>query len=103
MEKTIERIVDYARKVADPESIYLFESMAQGSNNEYSDLDLLIVLAEKKPTKQIIELVKNFAAAFCLKADILVFSNNEIQTLAKSPGSFVATVLKTAKIVYKNG
>lgn len=101
MEKTISRIVEYAGKIADPISIHVFGSMATGSYNQYSDLDLLIVTEHEAPSKQICELVKVYAAQFCLSVDVLVYSTDRLNAAAEQPHSFIASIIKTAKKVYE--
>lgn len=101
MEKTISRIVEYAGKIADPISIYVFGSMASGSHNEYSDLDLLIITEQEAPSKQISELVRSYAAQYCLAVDVLVYSSHRLEEAIRQPYSFIQSILKTAKKVYK--
>ena len=101
MEKTISRIVEYAGKIADPISIHIFGSMASGSSNEYSDLDLLIITEQETSTKQISELVRSYAAQYCLAVDVLVYSSERFREAMKKPNGFVKTIFENAKIVYK--
>jgi hypothetical protein len=41
MENTINRIVEYASKISDPLAIFLFGSMADATQNVYSDIKTL--------------------------------------------------------------
>jgi predicted nucleotidyltransferase len=101
MEKTISCIVEYAGKIADPISIYIFGSMASGSNDEFSDLDMLIITEQETPSKQISELIRTYAAQYCLAVDVLVYSSERFREAMNKPNGFVPTIFKNAKNVYK--
>ncbi len=102
MKKTIERIVSYAVQVAEPEKIFLFGSMANGANNIHSDLDLLLVTDKDfLLKKQISEQIKQYAQELMLAADVLIYSETELESAAQEKHSFLAGVLKTGKIIYQ--
>jgi predicted nucleotidyltransferase len=102
MKKTIERIVARAVRVSEPEEVILFGSMASGTNNVYSDLDLLLVVDGDFSRRQIIEQVKQYARELAVNADVLVYSKSEVEKAAREqPNSFLASVLKSGKITYK--
>lgn len=103
MEKTIKRIVDYSVKIAEPERIYIFGSMAKESHNVHSDLDLLIVVNQDTNKKQIIEHIKNFAHEISIKTDVMIYTEDKLNKLNMEPHSFISGVLKDAKIIYKKG
>jgi len=101
MKKVIERIVGYAARVSEPEEIIVFGSMANGTHNVYSDLDLLLVMDRDFSRKQIAEQVKQFAHELAITADVLVYSKQEIEQASRQPYSFLASVLKSGRIAYK--
>ena len=101
MEKTICHIIDYARAIANPLAIHVFGSMAMGCRNEYSDLDMLIVTEEAIPAGEVRDLVSAYAAQFCLATDVLVYSSGQVYRAMQQPNSFLASILKTSKIVYE--
>ena len=43
LEQTIKKIIDYIVHVTEPKEIILFGSMADGTANVYSDIDVLII------------------------------------------------------------
>lgn len=102
MEKTINRIVKYAVRVAEPDKIFIFGSMANATNNTHSDLDLLLV-ADKDflLKKQITEQIKQFAQELALDADVLICSKSEMENAAQVQHSFLAGVLKSGKVIYQ--
>lgn len=103
MKKAIERIVAHAVRVSEPEEVILFGSMANGTNNVYSDLDLLLVLPADADfsRRQIIEQVTQYARELAVKADVLVYSKREVEKASEQPNSFLSSILKTGRITYK--
>jgi len=101
MKKTLDKIIDYAVKIADPEMIILFGSMSTGTANTFSDVDLLIVSEGLEMKHNIVDLVMNFAKEFSLRADILVCSKSELEVLTDKQNSFVKAIIKSGKICYK--
>ena len=97
----IARIVDYAARISDPEEIILFGSMANGTCNVHSDLDLLIVVKETAGRSQIAGLVKRYAYELSLAADVLVYTRQEFSERGAQPDSFLASVMVDGKTVYR--
>lgn len=102
MKKTIERIVKYASQISEPDQIILFGSFANNTNNVHSDLDLLVISDDITSKKQTAEKIKQYAQEFAIAADVLIFTKDQIKRESEQPFSFIATVLKSGKIVYQN-
>ena len=102
MKKTIERIVKYASRISEPEQIILFGSLANNTNNVHSDLDLLVISDDITSKKQIAEKIKQYAREFAISADVLVYSKDQIKSESEQPFSFIASILKSGRIVYQN-
>ena len=100
MQKTLNKIIDYAAAVSDADSIVLFGSMANGTDNIYSDIDLLIITGNAVMKRDIIALIKNFSAELSLKADVLVYSKLEIEKESETPYSFIRGILNSGRVVY---
>ena len=101
LQNTVEKIINYAAYVAEPEKIILFGSMATGKENVYSDVDLLIISAGVIGKKEIVETIKNYASQCSLKTDVLIYSVSEVQRQLNVSNSFIGAVYKFGKIVYK--
>ena len=97
----IGRIVDYAARISDPEEIILFGSMANGTHNVHSDLDLLIVVKETAGKSQLATLVKSYAYELSIAADVLVYTRQEVSERGARPDSFLAGVIASGKTVYR--
>jgi len=101
MKRTLEKIVDYAIKITEPEEIILFGSTANGTANVFSDVDLLIISDNPLIKKDAVVRIRNFSESYCLKADVLIYTKAELKTELNTPFSFVSAIVKTGKIIYK--
>jgi uncharacterized protein len=97
----IGRIVDYAARISDPEEIILFGSMANGTHNVHSDLDLLIIVNETAGRSQLAGLVERYAHELSLAADVLVRTRQEVSESCAQPDSFLGSVIASGKTVYR--
>lgn len=101
MQKTINKIIAHAVEVVQPEKIILFGSVAGGNGDVYSDIDLLIVTDNTTSKNFFMQQIKNFAREFSLSADVLVYSESELEKASLNATSFLSGVIKHGKIVYK--
>lgn len=103
MKKTIEKIVNYAAILADPDEIILFGSMAGVSANEFSDIDLLIICKSLGGKTDVRAKLFSFAHEISLKIDIVLYEKPQLEAELLKPNSFIAAVYNAGKIVYKKG
>lgn len=101
LKNTIEKIINYAAYVTEPQKIIIFGSMAIDTANVFSDLDLLIISDNSINRKEACVRIKSYASQFCLKTDVLIYSEQELENAHKSPNSFLEAVYKSGKIVFK--
>lgn len=101
MKKTLEKIINYAALIAEPEKIILFGSMINGNANVHSDVDLLIISESNINKKEAATKIRNHANQYSLKTDILIYSLSELEKELNFPNSFIAAIHKSGKIVYK--
>ena len=96
LDRVTRRIVDEAR----PERVILFGSTARGDGDEDSDLDLLVVL--KQVGSRHAEIVKLYEALRDLRvpADILVYSEQEIEEWGHLAGSTMYEALVEGEVLY---
>ena len=96
LDRVTRRIVDAAR----PERVILFGSSARGDGGEDSDVDLLVVL--KHVGSRHAEIVKLYEALGDLRvpADILVYSEQEIEEWGHLAGSTMYEALVESKVLY---
>ena len=101
MEKALARIVNYAIRVSDPDRIILFGSFARGTNNLYSDVDLLIVSPVTYRRAELEMQISSYARETALEADILIRTPTEIQAAALNRSSFLASITLAGTVVYE--
>lgn len=101
MERTLKKIVNYSVAVAAPEKIILFGSMATGKQNVYSDIDLLLISNVIYEKRKAACQIANFIGELALKADVLIRSEAEIEKAFLTPYSFLSSIVKEGKIIYR--
>ena len=101
MKRTIEKIIDYARLVADPDKIFLFGSVANGKTTVYSDVDLLLIVDSLQGEANTREKITNFARENSLKIDVLIRTHVQIDEESLQSNSFVKSILQHGKKMYE--
>ena len=96
---TTEEISDISELIVNnykPDKVILFGSYAQGTAEERSDLDLLIISDREKGLpryKRGLKLRIKLAKYPFIKKDIIIYTHEELAKWAKVPNSFVNRVL----------
>ncbi|WP_308993435.1 nucleotidyltransferase domain-containing protein [Mariniflexile litorale] len=98
--KTLNRIINYIKIVADPESIILFGSFAKGNNNLHSDIDLLLIMEDVYFKNILVNQISHFISELSLRSDVLIHSKKEIEIANKDSFSFLGSIIKEGKIIY---
>ena len=101
MKRALERIISYAVELARPEKIILFGSLTDGTDNLYSDVDLLVVTESSYLSKELELRISSFAKEHALEADVLVRTPSQLAQAALNPLSFLATAVNHGQIVYE--
>ncbi|HEY2714687.1 MAG TPA: nucleotidyltransferase domain-containing protein [Solirubrobacterales bacterium] len=99
-ERDFERIVATILAGEIPEEIYVFGSYGKGVATEGSDVDLLIVAPSPLPRPHRGKRVAAALASFPGRFDVLCFTREELEEETREPGSFMATVMSTARRLY---
>lgn len=98
LELVLARIKLYA-----PERVILFGSWATGEQDEYSDLDLVVIKnTEKRFLERLIE-VSEVIGSDIDKVDVFVYTPEEWLRMIEWGSSFAAEVLSKGRIVYEKG
>ncbi|MFH1829948.1 MAG: nucleotidyltransferase domain-containing protein [Pseudomonadota bacterium] len=100
LEQELKRIVEVILKNYQPQKVILFGSLAIGEVQEWSDIDLMVVMETDKPFMQRIkEMVE------CIKpnvgTDILVYTPKEFEELCKSRRFFQDEIDEKGRTVYE--
>ena len=100
-DKDLRKIISIIKKIS-PEKIYLFGSYATDSSDEQSDIDLLIIApSHDRPLERRLKLRKMLAEydrKFGL--DLLIYTPDEFEMLAKETSSFVCSAIKQGIKIY---
>ncbi len=100
-DKNLDSIISIIRKIH-PEKIFLFGSYATEMSDEQSDIDLLIIAPSNdrplerrlKLRRMLLEYDRNIGL------DLLVYTPEEFDMLAKEPSSFIYSAIRQGKIIY---
>lgn len=101
MNEIIEKIVAYAKNVTNPETIILFGSVARNEQTIHSDIDLLILTTDTYYKHIVAKQIQSFAREFGVSADVLLHTPEEIAKAGAEPLSFLSSIVKSGKIIYK--
>ena len=96
----LDEIISQIVAVYQPEKIILFGSYANGTANENSDIDLLLVKHTNEVPVDRSATVRKSLRGFLFPMDILVYTPEEIEHSKESKFSFVSQVLKSGKVLY---
>jgi len=94
---------------SDPYKIILFGSHANGTPNEHSDIDLMVILDNDHVSKTYQERLDKRVYVRTLVLDIneevpldlLVYSKAELEKVKKYGNTFVIDIEKTGKVIYE--
>ena len=95
-EQIVQRILSYIS----PLRIILFGSAARGEMTEYSDLDVLVVVADGSNCRDIARQLYRQFRGFPYAKDILVVTEHDVETQAENPYLVIHTALVEGKQLY---
>jgi len=102
---TPEKIDEVVSRIAskfNPYKIILFGSYANGTSNNDSDLDLLIVQDTDLPMHQRGFDIRMSLLGIMIPMDILVYTKSEFNEEKDKQFSFLNTAIKNSKILYEH-
>ncbi|MDP2363140.1 MAG: nucleotidyltransferase domain-containing protein [Ignavibacteria bacterium] len=104
-DETINRIVKDIVEETNPEKIILFGSYANGTQNEDSDLDLLIVEKESfdkiRSRRKEINRIRKKLSEYRISKDILIYDLNEFNDWKNSINHIIGKSVREGKILYE--
>ena len=100
-QKEIERIVNNIVTKYDPIKIILFGSCSQGTQHEFSDIDMIVIKDTNDYFFDRLKEVAKIADIDDIEADIIVYNTEEIQLLLdKGSSFFIHEVLEKGIVLY---
>lgn len=97
--ETIDAIVREFR----PEMIIVFGSVAKGTADEYSDLDLLVVMDTDLEYHARASAIYRVVYRIPIPKDIIVLTPEEFESEKENPLSFVSEIVRTGRVFYEAG
>jgi predicted nucleotidyltransferase len=97
----ISDIVDKIAKNYRPDRILLFGSYANGTANEDSDLDFIIIKQTGTPKHKRGREVRRFLLGSMVPIDLKIYTPNEFSTESNSDHSFLNSAIKGSKVLYE--
>ena len=89
----------------DPVQIILFGSQAKGNAKPDSDVDLLVVeeqpFGPQRSRYQEIKRIRRSLSSYRVPKDILVYSQNEVDTWRNSINHIIARSLREGRVIYE--
>lgn len=90
-----------ALKLYQPEKIILFGSKTRGKEDNFSDIDLIVI---KKTKRNFFERLREISKKIPLElepVDILVYTPEEILRMKKVKNPFITHALKSGEVIYE--
>ena len=87
-------------KKLSPKAVILFGSASDGTANDDSDIDLLVIMETDLNKSDRFVLARGAVGRIGTPVDVLVYTPEEFVTESKKNGSFVKEVIETGRFVY---
>ena len=99
----VESAVSRIAALAQPRLVILFGSYIQGTSDDNSDLDILVVTRDEveDPRHESVRL-RRALAEITMPMDILVVSERQLRELADCPGLIYREALLTGRVAYES-
>jgi uncharacterized protein len=97
----IARLVHQVVARTDPQAVIVFGSYAKGTATSKSDLDLFIIKETHVPIVNRAAPLASILAHQVVNVDVHVYTPEEVEELRLEPTSFVSSVLKSGKTIFR--
>lgn len=97
---TVRRLTDVIIKKYDPEMIILFGSVARGDSDEFSDIDMLVIMYDDNPEEAALKIMAG-TDRIRTEKDIKVLTPDEYYSQKEIPGTLLFPALNEGEVVYK--
>lgn len=97
----IKEIVDHIAQLEKPDSIVLFGSYANGTANEESDVDILIIKDTDLPLTKRCRNIRKSLRGIAVPLDLIMYTSQEIEEWKSTSEAFITKALKQGKIMYE--
>lgn len=103
LKKSISQAVEYLKDHFEIDQVILFGSQVSGEAKGFSDIDLAVISPDFKGKcyEDILKVFCDLALKYGPSVELRPYSTEEVRSAR--PTNFLGYILKTGKIVYKNG
>lgn len=85
----------------DPEKVILFGSRARSQDDEYSDIDLVIIKRTEEDFLDRLSKVARLLSPLPESVDVLVYTPEEVNQMVEEGRDFILMVLEEGKVIYE--
>lgn len=96
----IHRLIE-ALRIVDPERVYLFGSFAHGTEDDLSDLDVVVIQRSQLPFMRRLLEVGRVVPADLGAVDLFVYTPDEFTAMLRDGNAFAEMVLEEGRLVYE--
>jgi predicted nucleotidyltransferase len=96
----VERIVQQVVALAEPVRVILFGSAARGDARRDSDVDLLVVVPDGTPCREVTGMLYGTVSGGGIPSDFLVITPSKLEEYRDNPGLIYGLILRVGKEVY---
>ena len=100
-ESIISDMVDRIVSGFDPSQVLLFGSQARGSANEWSDVDLLVVIGDVTDKRQAAIEIRRSLGDLLVSKDIVVTTPDEIARRGHVVGTVLNAAIREGRVLYE--
>ena len=100
-ETSIADMVDRIVSGFDPSQVLLFGSHARGAANEWSDVDLLVVMSDVTDKRQAAIEIRRSLADLLVSKDIVVTTPDDIARRGHVVGTVLHAAIRDGKVLYE--
>ena len=97
---TVRKLTDVILKEYDPEMVILFGSVARGDSDEFSDIDMLVVMDDDSPEETALKIMAD-TDPICTEKDIKIIAPGEYYRQKDIPGTILYPVLNEGEVIFK--
>ena len=100
IEVEIKSFIDRIAGACNLKAIIIFGSVAKGTSDENSDLDIMVILETDMTYYERMLAVRKAIGVTSIPIDILAFTPEEVNATKGKRGSIISEALNTGKVVY---
>ena len=98
----IDNLVRRIVALIQPQEVIIFGSYAKGTATIKSDLDIFVIKETELPMANRADDLAPMLSHALIPVDVHIYTPEEVEAYSQRPFSFVSTILKSGKTVFRN-